>query len=65
MHATTQMRIDQFWQRIFGTAHGQDGEVRVVAHGEHLAGYPGIYTVLRQGAVLITAPSEMTAHVRA
>lgn len=65
MHLTTRVRIDQFWQRTFGAPSQQDGEVRVVTHGEHLAGYPGIYAVLRQGAVLITTPSEMTAHVRA
>lgn len=63
MQMASRHRIDVFWQTVFGT--GDDGgEPLVTAHRcSGLAGYPGVYCVLRNEQVLISAPADLVGHI--
>lgn len=63
MQMASRHRINLFWQTVFGT-EGAGGEPLVTAHRcPELAGYPGVYCVLRNQQVLISAPADLVGHI--
>jgi len=65
MKAAAHLRVDQFWDGIFGSGPDDGTSVHVVPHGPRLAGYPGIYAVLRGDAVHVSAPPDWVKSVHA
>lgn len=63
MDCGSRLRVERFWEGVFGPAADQ-GTTRVVEHGPQLAGYDGIYAVLRHGSALVSAPSDLVERVR-
>lgn len=60
MQVRSVRRIDSYWLGVFGTAGDESREPVVTAHRcNELAGYPGVYCVLRHGQAFISAPSEL------
>ncbi|WP_377494588.1 GNAT family N-acetyltransferase [Microlunatus sp. GCM10028923] len=55
-------RIDQFWGEVFG---GSTGAAVIVEHRDALLGYAGIYCVVRDSWVFVSAPGPMIENVRA
>lgn len=54
-------RVDDFWDGVFGegsSGEGAGGTV-VVAHGESLRNYAGVYCVLRHRTALVSAPPHL------
>lgn len=66
MNATTRARITSYWVAVFGpAAEASDPGPHVVAHGALLPDYAGLYVVVRQGRVLVSAPAHLVASVTA
>ncbi len=64
MNATTRARITAYWVGVFGPAAAASEQGRVVvAHSAALGGYAGLYVVIRQNRVLVSAPGHLVASV--
>ncbi len=48
--------MDRFWAEVFGEVSGPTPDAVVVEHRGGLAGYSGIFCVIRNGVVLVSAP---------
>lgn len=65
MQVASRREVDRYWLTVFGHSR-QDGDPMFVTphRCSDLAGYPGIYCVLRHGQVLISAPPELVEPIR-
>lgn len=63
MEAETRLRIDRFWDEVFGSGDEPD-TAHVVEHGRGLEGYTGVYAVVRRQRTFVSAPAELVGVVR-
>lgn len=65
LSAASLTRIGTFWEQVFGQDEWRAPSRVVSAHRGPLTGYAGVYVVVRQGRVRVSAPEDLVGRLAA